>query len=144
MRLREGRAQRATSLEFIGPRDLLVCVKLDRLGRSTRDVLNLVQRDGIERATSIRDVNAILRPCAIYSMKELVRAKLRGASRLAALPSIEFWNSRSIQPHRSNLTLAVATPLKLKQTPHLLPSTLGESASPSQEFAASCRELPAE
>jgi hypothetical protein len=132
MRLREGRAQRATLLEFIGSRDLLVCVKLDRLGRSTRDVLNLVQRDGIERATSIRDVN------------KLVRAKLRGASRLAALRSIEFWNSRSIQPHRSNLTLAVATPLKLKQTPHLLPSTLGESASPSREFAASCRELPAE
>jgi len=32
----------ATLLEFIGPRDVLVCVKLDRLGRSTRDVLNLV------------------------------------------------------------------------------------------------------
>ena len=29
-------------LEFIGPGDVLVCVKLDRLGRSTRDVLNLV------------------------------------------------------------------------------------------------------
>jgi DNA invertase Pin-like site-specific DNA recombinase len=29
-------------LEFVGPSDVLVCVKLDRLGRSTRDVLNLV------------------------------------------------------------------------------------------------------
>ena len=34
--------QLATLLEFIGPGDVLVCVKLDRLGRSTRDVLNLV------------------------------------------------------------------------------------------------------
>jgi DNA invertase Pin-like site-specific DNA recombinase len=29
-------------LEFISAGDVLVCVKLDRLGRSTRDVLNLV------------------------------------------------------------------------------------------------------
>ena len=36
---REGRDQLATLLEFIGPGDVLVCVKLDRLGRSTRDVL---------------------------------------------------------------------------------------------------------
>ena len=39
---REGRDQLATLLEFIGPGDVLVYVKLDRLGRSTRDVLNLV------------------------------------------------------------------------------------------------------
>jgi hypothetical protein len=39
---RDGRDQLATLLEFIGPGDVLVCVKLDRLGRSTRDVLNLV------------------------------------------------------------------------------------------------------
>jgi DNA invertase Pin-like site-specific DNA recombinase len=39
---RKGRDQLATVLEFIGPGDVLACVKLDRLGRSTRDVLNLV------------------------------------------------------------------------------------------------------
>jgi DNA invertase Pin-like site-specific DNA recombinase len=39
---RDGRDQLATLLEFIGRGDVLVCVKLDRLGRSTRDVLNLV------------------------------------------------------------------------------------------------------
>ena len=39
---REGRDELATILEFIGPGDELVVVKLDRLGRSTRDVLNLV------------------------------------------------------------------------------------------------------
>jgi DNA invertase Pin-like site-specific DNA recombinase len=39
---REGRAGLATVMEFIRPGDVLVVVKLDRLGRSTRDVLNLV------------------------------------------------------------------------------------------------------
>lgn len=39
---RDGRDQLATLLEFVGPGDVLVCVKLDRLGCSTRDVLNLV------------------------------------------------------------------------------------------------------
>ena len=39
---REGRDQLATVLEFVGPGDVLAGVKLDRLGRSTRDVLNLV------------------------------------------------------------------------------------------------------
>jgi hypothetical protein len=38
----DGRDELGTLLEFIGAGDVLVCVKLDRLGRSTRDVLNLV------------------------------------------------------------------------------------------------------
>jgi DNA invertase Pin-like site-specific DNA recombinase len=39
---RDGRDELATLLEFISGGDVLMCVKLDRLGRSTRDVLNLV------------------------------------------------------------------------------------------------------
>jgi DNA invertase Pin-like site-specific DNA recombinase len=39
---REGRDELASILEFIQAGDELVVVKLDRLGRSTRDVLNLV------------------------------------------------------------------------------------------------------
>ncbi len=39
---REGRDELASILEFIRAGDELVVVKLDRLGRSTRDVLNLV------------------------------------------------------------------------------------------------------
>ncbi|MGO8738793.1 recombinase family protein [Rhodoblastus sp.] len=39
---REGRDELATILDFIRPGDVLCVVKLDRLGRSTRDVLNLV------------------------------------------------------------------------------------------------------
>jgi DNA invertase Pin-like site-specific DNA recombinase len=41
-RSREGRSELETILDFIRPGDTLVVVKLDRLGRSTRDVLNLV------------------------------------------------------------------------------------------------------
>ncbi len=39
---REGRSELDAILTFIRPGDTLVVVKLDRLGRSTRDVLNLV------------------------------------------------------------------------------------------------------
>src|SRR5579871_4888072 len=39
---RDGRDELASILDFIRPGDTLVVVKLDRLGRSTRDVLNLV------------------------------------------------------------------------------------------------------
>jgi DNA invertase Pin-like site-specific DNA recombinase len=39
---REGRSELASILEFIRPGDVLVVHKLDRLGRNTRDVLNLV------------------------------------------------------------------------------------------------------
>lgn len=41
-RSRAGRTELGTVLEFIRTGDTLVVVKLDRLGRSTRDVLNLV------------------------------------------------------------------------------------------------------
>lgn len=41
-RSRDGRTELATILDFVRPGDTLVVVKLDRLGRSTRDVLNLV------------------------------------------------------------------------------------------------------
>lgn len=41
-RSREGRTELETILDFIRSGDTLVVVKLDRLGRSTRDVLNLV------------------------------------------------------------------------------------------------------
>jgi DNA invertase Pin-like site-specific DNA recombinase len=39
---REGRSELASILDFIRPGDTLTVVKLDRLGRNTRDVLNLV------------------------------------------------------------------------------------------------------
>jgi DNA invertase Pin-like site-specific DNA recombinase len=39
---RDGRTELQTIIDFIHPGDVLMVVKLDRLGRSTRDVLNLV------------------------------------------------------------------------------------------------------
>jgi DNA invertase Pin-like site-specific DNA recombinase len=39
---RDGRDELKTMLEFMRPGDVLVVAKLDRLGRNTRDVLNLV------------------------------------------------------------------------------------------------------
>ena len=39
---REGRAELATVMEFLRPGDELVVTRLDRLGRDTRDVLNLI------------------------------------------------------------------------------------------------------
>lgn len=39
---REGRDELSAIMDFVRPGDELVVVKLDRLGRSTRDVLNLV------------------------------------------------------------------------------------------------------
>ena len=39
---REGRAELATILTFLRPGDELVVTRLDRLGRDTRDVLNLI------------------------------------------------------------------------------------------------------
>ena len=41
-RSREGRSELEALMDFIRPGDSLVVAKLDRLGRSTRDVLNLV------------------------------------------------------------------------------------------------------
>jgi len=41
-RSRDGRTELQTVLDFIRPGDVLCICKLDRLGRSTRDVLNLV------------------------------------------------------------------------------------------------------
>lgn len=38
----EGRAELATVIEFLRPGDELVVTRLDRLGRDTRDVLNLI------------------------------------------------------------------------------------------------------
>jgi hypothetical protein len=50
---RDGRNELASILDFIRPGDVLIVVKLDRLGRNTRDVLNLVH-ELEERGASLR------------------------------------------------------------------------------------------
>ena len=52
-RSRDGRSELEAIIEFIRAGDSLVVVKLDRLGRSTRDVLNIVHELG-ERGASLR------------------------------------------------------------------------------------------
>ena len=48
---RNGRNELASILDFIRPGDVLIVVKLDRLGRNTRDVLNLVHELEEKEAT---------------------------------------------------------------------------------------------
>jgi DNA invertase Pin-like site-specific DNA recombinase len=50
---RNGRNELASILDFIRPGDVLIVVKLDRLGRNTRDVLNLVHELD-EKGASLR------------------------------------------------------------------------------------------
>ena len=48
---REGRSELATVIEFLRPGDELVVTRLDRLGRDTRDVLNIVHECDEREAT---------------------------------------------------------------------------------------------
>lgn len=48
---REGRAELAKVIEFLRPGDELVVTRLDRLGRDTRDVLNLIHECEQKSAT---------------------------------------------------------------------------------------------
>jgi DNA invertase Pin-like site-specific DNA recombinase len=50
---RDGRDELASILDFIRPGDVLIVVELDRLGRNTRDVLNLVH-ELEEKGASLR------------------------------------------------------------------------------------------
>lgn len=86
----EGRDELATIMDFIQPGDELVCVKLDRLGRSTRDVLNLVhelEKKGaaltiLEPAFSTKDAAGSILVTVLGMVGELERDFIR--SRQAA------------------------------------------------------------
>src|SRR5262249_39569551 len=56
-RTRDGRTELAIILDFIRPGDMLVVVKLDRLGRSTRNVLNLVHESLRARARTFASLS---------------------------------------------------------------------------------------
>lgn len=58
-RSREGRSELDAIVAFIRPGDVLVVVKLDRLGRSTRDVLNLVHELD-QRGASLRLLEPVI------------------------------------------------------------------------------------
>src|SRR3984893_3416306 len=56
---RNGRNELASILDFIRPGDILIVVKLDRLGRNTRDVLNLVH-ELEEKGASLRVLEPVI------------------------------------------------------------------------------------
>ncbi len=82
---RNGRDELASLLEFIRPGDELVVVKLDRLGRSTRDVLNLVhelQAKGaaltvLEPAFSTKDATGSILVTVLGMVAEMERKFIR-------------------------------------------------------------------
>ena len=82
---REGRDELASILEFIRPGDELVVVKLDRLGRSTRDVLNLVHEleakgaalTVLEPAFSTKDATGSILVTVLGMVAEMERRFIR-------------------------------------------------------------------
>lgn len=56
---RDGRTELATIIEFLRPNDELVVIRLDRLGRDTRDVLNIIHEcDQRQAFVTVPRVNA--------------------------------------------------------------------------------------
>lgn len=82
---RHGRTELESIVEFIRPGDELVVVKLDRLGRSTRDVLNLVHElEGkgaaltvLEPAFSTRDAAGSILVTVLGMVAEMERKFIR-------------------------------------------------------------------
>jgi DNA invertase Pin-like site-specific DNA recombinase len=61
---REGRSELASIIEFIRPGDVLMVTKLDRLGRNTRDVLNLVHELD-EKGACLRVLEPAIDTCGV-------------------------------------------------------------------------------
>ena len=87
---REGRDELATLMDFIRDGDELVVVRLDRLGRSTRDVLNLVhdlQAKGaaltvLEPSFSTRDAAGSILVTVLSMVAEMERTFIRDRQRV--------------------------------------------------------------
>lgn len=101
---RDGRDELATIMDFIQPGDEVVCVKLDRLGRSTRDVLNLVhelQAKGaaltvLEPSFSTKDATGSILVTVLAMVAEMEREFIRSrqASGIAAAKSRGVYKGR--------------------------------------------------
>lgn len=101
---RDGRDELATIMEFISSGDELVCVKLDRLGRSTRDVLNLVhelQAKGaaltvLEPSFTTRDATGSILVTVLAMVAEMEREFIRSrqAAGIAAAKSKGVYKGR--------------------------------------------------
>lgn len=101
---REGRDELATIMDFVQPGDEVVCVKLDRLGRSTRDVLNLVhelERKGaaltvLEPSFSTKDATGSILVTVLAMVAEMEREFIRSrqAAGIAAAKSRGIYRGR--------------------------------------------------
>ncbi len=105
-RSREGRTELQTIIDFIRPGDTLVVVKLDRLGRSTRDVLNLVHELD-QKGASLRilepDVNTagplgkmVLTVLGMVAEMELGFIKERQAAGIAKAKAAGVYKGRPV------------------------------------------------
>jgi DNA invertase Pin-like site-specific DNA recombinase len=101
---RDGRDELATIMDFVQPGDELVVVKLDRLGRSTRDVLNLVHElqdrnaalTVLEPAFSTREATGSILVTVLAMVAEMEREfiKSRQAAGIAAAKSRGAYRGR--------------------------------------------------
>ncbi len=101
---RDRRDELATILDFIKPADEVVCVKLDRLGRSTRDVLNLVHELQVKGAAltvlepsfSTKDATGSILVTVLAMVAEMEREFIRSrqAAGIAAAKSRGVYKGR--------------------------------------------------
>lgn len=101
---REGRDELATIMDFVQPGDEVVVVKLDRLGRSTRDVLNLVHElqaknaalTVLEPAFSTKDATGSILVTVLAMVSEMERdfIKSRQAAGIAVAKSRGVYRGR--------------------------------------------------
>ena len=159
----QGRDELASVLEFIRTGDELVVVKLDRLGRSTRDVLNLVHEleakgaalTVLEPAFSTKDPTGSILVTVLGMVAEMERrfirerqqagieaAKKRGVYR-GRKPTVPADRVRKMRAAGEKLS-AIAKERNLSQAETGTSSSTGRatrSAGPRTCEAAECRPL---
>jgi DNA invertase Pin-like site-specific DNA recombinase len=113
----EGRDELTSLMEFLRPQDELVVVRLDRLGRSTRDVLNLVHQleekgaflTVLEPAFSTKDAAGGLLVTVLAMVSEMERKFIKERQR----SGIEAARARGVYKGRVS-TIPVDKVLQLK------------------------------
>lgn len=116
---REGRDELASLMEFMREGDEHVCVKLDRLGRNTRDVLNLVHEltekgaslTVLEPAFSTRDQMGITLVTVLGMVAEMERTFIRDRQTVG----IEAAKARGVYKGRAS-TISLDRLRQLRET----------------------------
>jgi DNA invertase Pin-like site-specific DNA recombinase len=141
---REGRSELASILEFIRPGDVLVVHKLDRLGRNTRDVLNLVHELD-EKGACLRVLEPAIDTCGpmgrmvitvlgMVAEMELGFIRDRQRAGIEAAKAEGVYKGRPVKFDRARI-------LELRRqawAPPRSPRRLGASAGPSTDAQGRC------